>query len=104
MPKFAKMKIKFDAIVLLKAIRTSIHKFKSTRYKYASLQRAYKKYFSFKQMKLSNSDYLEGSIDRYQLIADHGGTIGPVDDKTLITEELRSIPPIDSSLTDATDI
>ena len=38
MPEFVKKKVKFDAIILLEGIRTSIHKFESIRYKYASLQ------------------------------------------------------------------
>ena len=102
--KFVERRTKFDAITLFKAIRTSINKFESTRYKYASLQRAYTKYFLFKQMKATNSDYLEGAQDHYQLIEDHGDTIGPVEDETLTKEELRSMEPVDATLQNQDEI
>ena len=94
----------FFAIALLKGIRTSIHKFESTRYKYASLQQAYQKYFVFRQIRLTNSDYLEGVQVYYQLTEDNGGTIGPVDDKNLIRGELRSIPLVDSNTKDKQEV
>ena len=56
---FVKVKIKFDAINLLKGIQTSILKFESTKYKYILLHQAYAKYLVFKQSKLGNFDYIE---------------------------------------------
>ena len=104
MPGFIKMKMEFDVIALLKAIRTSIHKFEPTRYKHASLQGIYQKYFLFKQNKLTNSNYLKGVEDHNQLIEDQGDTIGPVDDQNLFREKLRSIPPVDQTIKDDKEI
>ena len=53
---------------------------------------------------MSNLDYLEANQDCYELIEDHEGTTGPVEDQTLINKELLEIAPVDLTITNAMEI
>ena len=81
--KWKAVNAKTDVIGLLKLIQSASNTKQTKQEPSHTLMEAYREFFSFRQVRLSNSDYLQAFKDRLEVLERLAGEIGNDDDRVL---------------------